>query len=146
MWRARYSPDTVDVAVSTPHLPATCATTSCAFAVESALLHLPVCEDSHYTADSRSECIRDVLRHFLVLGMPSLLLAAVPDNLSSTSWAGLAIYNALMITAPAVVLHMQVALAASVILGFVMAEVGTCIQHDANHGAFSTYAPPTPTV
>jgi fatty acid desaturase len=29
---------------------------------------------------------------------------------------------------------------AAVILGFGMAEVGVCIQHDANHGAFSKYA------
>lgn len=35
---------------------------------------------------------------------------------------------------------MQVAVPCAAILGFVMAEVGVSIQHDANHGAFSPCA------
>jgi hypothetical protein len=40
------------------------------------------------------------------------------------------------------VFMLQVAMLASVILGFATAEVGISIQHDANHGAFSRYALP----
>lgn len=40
--------------------------------------------------------------------------------------------------------QLQVAMAAAVYLGFVMAEVGISVQHDANHGAFSQCASPMP--